>query len=102
MGFSQKVLVPVMSNTHNKENWTGFYAEFFLQRFMYTQRITWEGHWKYIFKPAGRDEFYNLEIDPYEINNLTEDHDFKETLNDMVREMWRNMERVDDMTLLES
>ena len=69
---------------------------------MYTQRITWEERWKYIFNPAGRDELYDLEDDPYEMNNLAECPDFKKTLNDMVREMWRNMERIGDFSLRES
>ena len=101
-GIHGKSLIPIISNTHNKKDWTGSYAEFFSQRFMYTQRITWEGRWKYIFNPAGRDELYDLQDDPNEMNNLAECPDFKEVLNDMAREMWRNMERIGDSTLLES
>lgn len=97
-----KSLRPVISNTHDKTDWNGSYAEFFSQRFMYTQRITWEGHWKYIFNPVSRDELYNLAEDPSEINNLAEDSDSKEILNNMARVMWRNMERIGDTTLLES
>ena len=69
---------------------------------MYTQRITWEGDWKYIFNPVSRDELYNLANDPYEINNLAEDPDFRENLKSMVKQMWRNMEKIGDTTLLES
>jgi len=97
-----KSLLPVINNTHDRTDWTGSYAEFFAQRFMYTQRITWEGDWKYIFNPVSRDELYNLANDPYEINNLAEDPDFGENLKSMAKQMWRNMEKIGDTTLLES
>ena len=39
-------------------DWQDAYAEFFGQRFVYTQRIVWHGNWKYVFSPGGIDELY--------------------------------------------
>ena len=35
--------------------------------------------YKYIFTPGNIDELYDLAADPYELNNLINDNDYKET-----------------------
>ena len=45
-------------------------AEFFGQRFAYTQRIVWMDNLKYVFNAFDEDEFYDLSKDPHEIKDL--------------------------------
>ncbi len=78
------------------------YAEFYGQRFVYTQRIVWHGEWKFIFNPGGVDELYNLTEDPHEEVNLAGDLTRREVLLDMTQRMWRRMRAIGDESLLRS
>ena len=69
---------------------------------MYTQRITWEDNWKYIFNPGGVDELYDLNEDPFELNNLASDKDSRSVLIAMATTMWEEVDRIGDTTLLNS
>ena len=95
-----KNLRPVLDGTFNTHNLDDAYAEFFSQRYMYTQRLTWKNEWKYIFNPGGIDELYNLGDDPFELNNLANKSKHQHILKDMARHMWRKMESIGDTTLL--
>jgi len=81
------------------DDWQDAYAEFFGQRFVYTQRITWHGRWKYIFSPGGVDELYNLADDPHERNNLADEKASRPVLVEMCKRMWRKMELIGDESL---
>jgi arylsulfatase A-like enzyme len=50
------------------------YLEFHGIRFLYSQRamVTADG-WKYVFTPGDRDEVYDLNKDPGELQNLKDD-----------------------------
>ncbi len=92
-------LRPVLDGTADPADWEDAYAEFFGQRFVYTQRITWHGNWKYVFSPGGVDELYNLASDPHERHNLAEDPAHREVLIDMCKRMWRKMKEIGDESL---
>jgi len=92
-------LVGALEGTHDPADWADAYAEFFGQRFVYTQRITWHGPWKYIFSPGGIDELYSLDDDPHEMNNLAADPAHRSTLEAMVARMWRKMAAIGDTSL---
>lgn len=92
-------LRPVIEGGANHEDWRDAYAEFFGQRFVYTQRIVWHGEWKYVFSPGGIDELYNLAEDPHERNNLADDPNHKDVLIDMCKRMWRKMKEIGDDSL---
>ena len=95
-----KNLKPVLDGSFNTDNLNEAYAEFFSQRYMYTQRLTWKNEWKYIFNPGGIDELYNLDDDPFELHNLADKSKYQHILKDMARHMWRKMESIGDTTLL--
>ena len=93
-------LRPLIEGRAKVADWREAYGEFFGQRFMYTQRIVWHGDWKYVFSPGGVDELYDLAKDPYEENNLAADPGHRQVVIDMVKRMWRKMEKIGDESLL--
>lgn len=93
---------PLLEGRWNPEEWQEAYAEFYGQRFVYTQRIVWHGDWKYIFSPGGIDELYHLGNDPHERHNLAQDPAFREVLHAMVKRMWRKMRAIGDESLLKT
>ena len=94
-----KSLRPVLAGDADPAHWQDAYAEFFGQRFVYTQRIVWHDSWKYIFSPGGVDELYNLAEDPHERRNLAQEPGQRDVLVDMVKRMWRKMEQIGDASL---
>ncbi len=97
-----KSLRPVLDGTAAPEQWQDAYAEFFGQRFVFTQRLIRHGRWKYVFTPGGVDELYDLERDPHEQCNLAAAPSHQSVLTDMCRRMWRKMEEIGDESLLRS
>ncbi len=93
-------LRPVLEGRHAPAGWQDAYAEFFGQRFVYTQRIVWHANWKYVFNPGGIDELYDLGSDPHERRNLAADPASRAVLVEMCRRMWRKMEEIGDASLL--
>jgi len=85
-------LRPVLENRQEPVDWLDAYAEFFGQRFVYTQRLVWHDQWKYVFSPGGIDELYNLADDPAH----------RATLESMCRRMWRRMRAIGDDSLSNS
>jgi arylsulfatase A-like enzyme len=92
-------LRPVFESTADPNDWLEAYAEFFGQRFVYTQRIVWHGDWKYVFSPGGIDELYNLSDDPNERANLAEKPEYRDILIEMTKRMWRKMRAIGDESL---
>jgi len=92
-------LRPVLEGTANSDDWREAYAEFFGQRFVYTQRIVWHGDWKYVFSPGGIDELYNLADDPHERVNLAGNQEYHDILIEMTKRMWRKMKAIGDDSL---
>jgi len=92
-------LRPVLEDRADPADWQDAYAEFFGQRFVYTQRVTWHGDWKYIFNPGGIDELYNLQDDPNERVNRAAAHACRKVLEEMCRRMWRKMKAIGDDSL---
>jgi arylsulfatase A-like enzyme len=93
-------LRPVLEGTADPADWQDAYAEFYGQRFVYTQRVVWHGTWKFVFSPGGIDELYDLASDPYETQNLAADPAHRARLEDMLRRMWRRMADIGDESLL--
>ena len=94
-----KSLRPVLAGDADPSQWHDAYAEFFGQRFVYTQRIVWHDPWKYVFSPGGIDELYNLAEDPHERRNLAREPGRRGVLLDMTKRMWTKMEQIGDVSL---
>ncbi len=87
---------PILEGVAKAEDWQDAYAEHDSTVSMYTQRIIWHGPWKYIYAPGGVDELYNLNKDPHEEHNLAGDPQYRSTLEDMTKRMWRKIYAIDD------
>ena len=92
----------VLEGTADLSEWQDAYAEFFGQRFVYTQRIVWHNEWKYVFSPGGIDELYNLAEDTNERFNLAQNEAYREVLIDMTKRMWRKMKEIGDEALFKA
>jgi choline-sulfatase len=98
-GAQGRSLKPVLEGAHHPADWRQAYAEFYGQRYVYTQRLTWQGDWKYVFSPGGIDELYNLAEDPFERRNRAADPACRPILLDMCRQMWKHAEKIGDESL---
>jgi arylsulfatase A-like enzyme len=93
-------LRPVLDGSSDPSEWRDAYAEFFGQRFVYTQRIVWHDDWKYVFSPGGVDELYDLSQDPHEECNAAALPAFRDKLTEMATCMWRKIAEIGDESLL--
>lgn len=75
------------------------FAEFHGQRLGYTQRVLWLGRHKYVFNGFDFDELYDLEADPFELENLAAEPAYAQTLRDMAARMWGIVRNTGDETL---
>ncbi|MEZ4736122.1 MAG: sulfatase-like hydrolase/transferase [Caldilineaceae bacterium] len=78
------------------------YAEYFGGRMILTQRVVWDGSWKFVFNGFDFDELYNLEDDPFELINLAEHPDYRVQLQALTTQMWQKIAETGDHSLLTS
>ncbi len=68
----------------------GHYAEWVLQRMLRYRS------WKYVANLGDRDELYDLETDPYELNNRVDDPSIQAVRHELRQRLDSQMERFDD------
>ena len=78
------------------------YAEYFGGRMILTQRVVWNGQWKFVFNGFDFDELYDLENDPYELNNIAYDSQHHKKLKEMTAQMWQVIRDTNDGSLANS
>lgn len=78
------------------------YAEYFGTRYRLTQRVLWDGPWKYCHNGFDFDEMYNLDADPFEMQNLIDDPHHQEQVKKMLHTMWSIIRDTGDHVLLNS
>jgi choline-sulfatase len=78
------------------------YSQYFGNRHRLTQRVVWDGPWKFVFNGFDFDELYNLDDDPYEMTNLALLPDHASDLERMTKVFWRMALDVDDTPLIET
>ncbi|QDT34709.1 Choline-sulfatase [Thalassoglobus polymorphus] len=78
------------------------YAEYHGTRFPLMQRILWEGPWKFVFNGFDFDELYNLDDDPYEMQNLINEETQQDHIQKMMAKLWKRVRETGDRAILES
>lgn len=78
------------------------FAENHGTRFRLSQRILWQGDWKFVFNGFDFDELYNLADDPDESKNLAADPAQQDRVESMMGEIWRRIRETGDRTLAET
>jgi len=83
-------------------DWSRGYAEYHGGRFWVTQRIAWDGPWKFVFNGFAEDELYNLDADPAEQHNLADDPAHAAVLQRMMTQVWEALRNTGDHSVLNS
>ena len=78
------------------------YAEYHGTRYKLTQRVIWDGPWKFVFNGFDFDELYNLDDDPYEMNNLAAEPGYQDRVRELMARMWSIVRDTDDHSLYNS
>ncbi|MFP4381861.1 MAG: sulfatase-like hydrolase/transferase, partial [Candidatus Sumerlaeia bacterium] len=78
------------------------FAEYHGGRMNVTQRIVWQGDWKYVFNGFDFDELYNLADDPYEMQNRAEEPAQQDRVKEMCKILWRTIRETGDHSVLNS
>lgn len=78
------------------------FAEFFGQRYAYTQRIYWEDSMKYVFNAFDEDELYDLEKDPNELKNLDKSPEYQDKKRELCKKMWECVKKTGDTSLADA
>lgn len=86
----------------NREDTHYAFAEFFGQRYSYTQRIYWEDNLKYVFNAFDDDELYDLEKDPDELINLNKHSHYQKKKIEMCKRMWERIKESGDSSLADA
>jgi len=82
--------------------WRRGYAEYYGNRHRVTQKIVWDGPWKFVFNGFDFDELYNLDDDPWEQRNLADDPAHGAQLEQMTRLFWHYARTTGDTPLAET
>jgi arylsulfatase A-like enzyme len=98
-----KSFAKVLNNpAKNESEYISTFGEYHGTRFPLMQRIYRENNWKYVFNGFDFDELYNLEEDPYEMNNLADKPEYHEKVRSMMTEVWKKIYSTNDKALKET
>ncbi len=78
------------------------YSENHGTRYRLTQRVLWDGPWKFVFNGFDFDELYDLDSDPDESVNLAGEPEHQERCRSMMKAVWDRVRDTGDRTLLET
>ena len=83
-------------------DWGKGYAEYYGNRHRLTQKVVWDGPWKFVFNGFDFDELYNLDDDPLEMKNLVPDPAYREQHVKMTQLFWQFARETGDKPLVET
>ena len=94
--FARMLQKPAAHQHHYSQG----FAEYHGTRQMLTQRIVWDGPWKYVHNGFDFDELYNLDDDPGELKNLAADPAYVDQVRRMMTLAWSYMKKTGDHTMV--
>ncbi len=98
-----KSFAALLADSHAVEaSFNTAYGEYHGTRFSLTQRILWQGNWKFVFNGFDFDELYDLKNDPYEMKNLVDEPEHEARLREMMAEIWRVVRETGDRAIEET
>jgi arylsulfatase A-like enzyme len=81
----------------NDPDWEDIaFAEFYGQRYAFTQRLLWWDDWKLVMNAYADDELYDLSRDPGELHNLSSTPRYQSTKERLLRRLWTEVKRTGD------
>lgn len=92
----------VLRQPEATDDWQWGYAEYFGARLHLSQRVIWDGDWKYVFNGYDEDELYDRARDPWEMDNRIADPACTGQVRKMCAIMWERCRTTGDRTLLNS
>jgi arylsulfatase A-like enzyme len=95
-GLSMKPVFEDASAASREDVFAAYHGN---QMGLYSQRMIFDGFWKYIWNATAEDEFYNLSEDPFELRNRVIDPTVSGPLKQMRRRMIERMELCRDPLL---
>lgn len=101
-GGDSRSFKELLHNPPATQDWQRGYAEYFGGRMLLTQRVIWDGDWKFVFNGFDEDELYNRQTDPHELDNRIADPSCREQVEAMCRQMWERCRTSGDASLLNS
>jgi choline-sulfatase len=96
-GAAWRSLLPLFEGAVPEDWPQTFFGQFCGTEYFYTQRIVTDKRFKYVFNAFDFDELYDLENDPYEMENLDRDPDYEEVKRRLIGEMWEWVGRTQDI-----
>lgn len=94
--------VSLLQQPQDSSGFESTYSEYHGTRFRLTQRILWQGDWKFVFNGFDYDELYNLAEDPFEMRNVVNEPDNADRVRSMMGEIWNCIRESGDRTLNET
>jgi len=89
----------VLKGDNDGSRFTYGFAEYYGTRVLLSQRVVWDDQWKFVFNGFDFDELYNLDDDPYEMNNLAQDRQYDHIVKRMCELMWKTIRETGDRSL---
>ena len=98
--FQGKSFKSILENESHQDNWDYAFSTYNGQQFgLYSKRMIRDSKWKYIWNPTDRDELYDLENDPFELENLSGDESLIQVVKQYRSQMFKLFEKLEDPTV---